>query len=118
MLFTRPEFYLLTKIHNVAYNFTKAVCITTMYACDKTLLETTAKYNADSVTLLCLVQCLIISYRSFSTRGRSGNFQRGFLVLWNQPSCKLKTKPKKKRSLRGFERCEGDFKGKSMKFSQ
>ena len=39
-----------------------------------------------------------------------------FLELQLQPSCKLKTK--KKKSLRGIERCEGDFKGKSMKFSQ
>ena len=46
-----------------------------MYACAKSLLETTdsvileenAKCNATQiVTLLCLVQCLIISYRSFS----------------------------------------------------
>ena len=31
------------------------------------ILEENVKCNADSVTLLCLVQCLIISYRSFST---------------------------------------------------
>ena len=37
------------------------------------------------------------------------------MELQLQPSCKLKTK---KRPLHSFECCEGDFKGKGMKFCQ